>query len=70
MHLLQVDCGEPTVPTNGTVTITNGTEYGAEVTFDCDTGFRIDGNASSVCQHTGQWEPGTPNCQLIGNQYF
>jgi len=54
-------------PPNGTVSVTNGTQYGAEVYFQCDTGFRLEGNASSVCNLTGQWELGTPTCQLIGD---
>jgi len=57
-------------PPNGTVSVTNGTQYGGEIYFECDTGFRLDGNASSVCQLSGQWEPETPICQLIGNLCF
>jgi len=57
-------------PQNGTVSVTNGTHYDAEVHFECDTGFRLDGNASSVCQLSEHWEPGTPTCQLIGNKCF
>jgi len=65
-----VDCGEPNVPVNGTVAVSNDTTYGAEVYFACDTGFRLEGNASSVCQLSGQWEPGTPICQIVGNYSF
>ena len=54
-------------PPNGNVSVINGKQYGAEVYFECDTGFRLDGNASNVCQLSGQWEPGTPTCQLIGS---
>lgn len=54
------------VPTNGTVSVINGTQFGAEIYFECDTGFRLNGNASSVCQHSGQWDAETPNCQHIG----
>jgi len=57
-------------PTNGTMSVTNDTQYGAEVSFECDNGFRIEGNASSVCQLSGQWEPGSPTCQLIGKSCF
>jgi len=54
------------VPTNGTVSVTNGTLFGAEIYFGCDTGFRLNGNASSVCQDSGKWDAETPKCQLIG----
>jgi len=62
-----VDCGQPMPPTNGTVSVTNGTLYGAEVYFECDSGFRLDGNVSSVCNWSGLWESGTATCQLMGN---
>ena len=55
---------------NGTVSVTNGTHYDADVHFECDTGFRLDGTASSICQISGQWVPGTPTCQLIGKYCF
>jgi len=61
-----VDCKEPSVPANGIMSATNGTKYGAKVEFGCDTGFRLIGNASSVCHLSGQWEPGTPTCKVIG----
>jgi len=61
-----VDCGEPIAPANGTVFIENGTKYNAEVTFECDTGYSLIGNASNMCQLSGEWEPGTPTCQYIG----
>jgi len=54
-------------PPNGTVAVTNGTNYDAEVYFECENGFRLDGTAISVCHLSGQWEPETPTCQLIGN---
>ena len=57
-------------PANGNILVTNDTNYNAEVYFECDTGFRLDGTASSVCQLSGQWEPGTPTCQIIGKKSF
>jgi len=65
--LVKVDCGHPIEPTNGTLSLTNGTHYDADVYFECNIGFTILGNKSSVCQQSGQWEPGTPHCQLIGD---
>jgi len=64
-----VDCEVPSAPANGTVSVTNGTNYGAQVDFQCDTGFRLVGNASNVCNLSGQWEPGPPNCQVIGSLF-
>jgi len=70
MFAVLVHCDEPNAPANGTVSVTNGTKYGAKVDFGCDTGFRLIGNARSVCHLSGQWEPGTPTCQLIGPLYY
>jgi len=64
-----VDCKVPSVPANGTVSFTNGTKYGARADFGCDTGFRLVGNANSACHLSGRWEPGNPDCQLIGFLY-
>jgi len=55
-------------PANGTVSVTNGTQYNAEVYVECNVGFTILGNASIVCQLSGQWEPESPTCQLIGDE--
>jgi len=68
--IVTVDCGQPITPTNGTVSITNGTHYDAVVYFGCNVGFTIFGNKSSVCELSGQWGPETPQCQLIGNDSF
>ena len=57
-------------PTNGTVSLPNGTKYGAKVHFGCNVGFTILGSESSVCQLSGQWEHTIPTCQLIGNNIF
>jgi len=57
-------------PTNGTVSVTNGTKYGAEVYFECNVGYKFRGNESSVCQLSGLWEPETPTCHLIGDDSF
>ena len=57
-------------PPNGTVTVTIGTQNKAELLFECDTGFRLDGNANNVCNLSGQWEPEMPTCQLIGKYCF
>ena len=68
--MLYVDCGQPTSPTNGVVSFSSGTTPGAEVRFQCNPGFRLDGNAMNMCNLTGKWEPETPTCQLIGIKRF
>jgi len=57
------------VPANGKITVISGTTSGAEVDYECDTGFRLVGNASNLCNQSGQWEPEPPTCQFIGNLY-
>jgi len=70
LTLILVDCEEPVPPDNGTVFVTSGTTYGAEVNYECDTGFRLVGNASNVCNQSGQWEPEPPTCQDTSSNYI
>ena len=64
-----VDCKEPVAPANGTVSLTSDTTFSAVVDYECDTEFMLVGNASNVCNQSGQWEPGTPTCHFIGKLY-
>jgi len=54
-----VDCKEPSVPANGIMSATNGTKYGANVEFGCDTGFRLIGRME------GRITNNTFNCFLL-----
>ncbi|XP_055345512.1 locomotion-related protein Hikaru genki-like [Paramacrobiotus metropolitanus] len=43
----------------------NGTFYQASVTFTCAPGYRIVGNHSAHCTHTGNWSAPVPVCESV-----
>ncbi|XP_053408488.1 sushi, von Willebrand factor type A, EGF and pentraxin domain-containing protein 1-like [Mercenaria mercenaria] len=58
------DCGKPPkAPAIGTST-NNGTTYQAVVSYICNEGFDLIGNASAVCQENGTWSTGPTNCTI------
>jgi CUB/sushi domain-containing protein len=59
-----VDCGNPGLPRNGRRTL-SATTFGAQVTFECNSGFRIEGQSSRECQETGFWSSNVPECVAI-----
>jgi len=48
-------------PNNGTVTLT-GTGLGAEASYSCIEGFRINGTSNRVCQMDDEWSGSEPTC--------
>ena len=56
-----VDCGKIGDPKNGEVTF-NGTTFGSEATYECDEGFELVGEATRVCEATGEWSGEEPVC--------
>ncbi|XP_052804622.1 sushi, von Willebrand factor type A, EGF and pentraxin domain-containing protein 1-like [Mya arenaria] len=49
------DCGSLSDPTNGTVTYTS-TTYNSVASFQCETGFELQGSATISCQSNNTWE--------------
>eukprot|EP00118_Oscarella_pearsei_P002855 m.11939 g.11939 ORF g.11939 m.11939 type:complete len:2352 (+) comp23692_c0_seq4:198-7253(+) len=49
--------------TNGFMTGSN-TSYGASVTFNCKTGFKLFGSNTRTCQTDGTWSGSQPDCSL------
>ena len=62
-HCFAVDCGTPPGPANGTVTLT-GTLVGFRATYQCESGFRVVGDSTVVCQADGTWS-GSATCQRM-----
>jgi len=54
------DCGEPEVPANGRVTITNSTNY-QEARYECDPGYDISGISIRQC-YGRKWNGYQPLC--------
>ncbi|XP_075902721.1 sushi repeat-containing protein SRPX2 [Nelusetta ayraudi] len=46
----------------GRYTCTHGFEVDSTCQFTCDTGYRIEGQHSRMCQHSGSWSGGQPEC--------
>lgn len=62
-----VNCGVPVPPMNGRIVLCLHTREGAEVTFQCDNGFRPSNIMNSTCANTGFWIPAPHrlNCTLV-----
>lgn len=56
-----VDCGVPTKPAQGTISLTS-TTVGSTAVYACNFGFILNGDASRICQPTGQWSGQQPTC--------
>ena len=68
MHLslvLVVYCPELSSPGNGTI-LSNSTEFGTEVCFNCSTGFQLIGDSCVACKANATWSGNEPHC--IGAQ--
>ena len=51
------NCGDPTLPTNGSIGTYQNTTEGAEIVFGCNPGFVPAGNMTAVCASDGSWTP-------------
>ena len=60
--LTVIDCGNPGMPMNGSVTY-NGTYVTSVAKFTCDFGFDLIGNSQRVCQPDGTWSNMVPRCR-------
>jgi len=60
-----IDCGTLPDPTNGTVTLM-GTRLGAEASYNCTEGFRINGTTNRTCQMDDEWSGSEPTCDRKG----
>ena len=39
------------------------TSFGSVVTYSCNTGYRIEGNSTRICQVNGSWTGEEPSCE-------
>ena len=63
--LAVIDCGMLNDPSNGNVTLLNGTQFSSEATYHCDSDFVLEGNHLRICQENGTWSGTMPECKLI-----
>ena len=64
--LLSSDCGSLTNPDDGSVTYSTGTTFQSVATFDCDTGYTLDGEPTRTCQANASWSNSDPSCKING----
>ena len=62
---MHTDCGTPTISFGSVDTSTSGTEYQADATVTCNTGYTQSGGTTISCQDTGIWSTG-PTCTIKG----
>ena len=61
------DCGTPTAPENGNVSLIEGnTKYQAVATQECDLGYTISGSANIECLASASWSAGPVTCTIKG----
>ena len=66
--LFTLDCGKPLEPDHGSVNISKGTAVGNTATFDCDTGYTLQGNRQTTCLKGNTWDHSTPKCIINGEK--
>ena len=57
-------CSPLESPSNGSVSIPDGTAVGSIATFSCEIGFELQGEATLQCLDTGSWSSLPPQCVL------
>ncbi|KAI8510717.1 hypothetical protein Bbelb_116330 [Branchiostoma belcheri] len=58
-----VQCPARAAPANGAVTPTGAVSYPNGVTFTCNSGYTLNGQATPTCQPDGTWSHPAPTCQ-------
>lgn len=61
--ILGISCGEPEVPNNGRVDISDGTFFEDVCRYSCDAGYMLVGPANRTCQADGQWSGSERICE-------
>ena len=57
ISFLPANCGDPTVPTNGSIGTYQNTSAGTKIVFGCNPGFVPVGDMTAVCASDGSWTP-------------
>ena len=60
---VEVSCGQPDAPHNGSVDASAGTSFGDVARYSCDTGYMLIGTAERTCQADGRWSGSVPTCK-------
>ena len=57
-----IDCGPPSVPRNGIVSLPSGTHLNDYAHYSCTTGYTVEGSERRRCQESGLWSGNMPGC--------
>ncbi|XP_026208553.1 sushi, von Willebrand factor type A, EGF and pentraxin domain-containing protein 1 isoform X3 [Anabas testudineus] len=57
-------CKKPSPIPNGRVLVSEF-NFNSKITYECDEGYTLNGDATSVCQSDGQWDKPVPRCDII-----
>ncbi|KAI8512244.1 CUB and sushi domain-containing protein 2 [Branchiostoma belcheri] len=60
-----VECPSLTAPANGAVSPTGAVSYPNGVTFACNPGYVLNGDAAATCQADGTWSNPAPTCTPV-----
>ncbi|XP_019626708.1 PREDICTED: CUB and sushi domain-containing protein 3-like [Branchiostoma belcheri] len=60
-----VQCAARAAPANGAVTPTGAVSYPNGVTFTCNSGYTLSGQATPTCQSDTTWSHPVPTCQAV-----
>ena len=63
-----LDCGKPSELPHSHVDLTNTTRVGAMVTFHCDDGYSLQGDAVLTCLKNNSWDKASPTCKIKGKK--
>jgi hypothetical protein len=64
-NCVAVDCGEPSVPAKGSISLSAGTVYQSVATYACLAGYNVSGAKQRTCQADGTWSGASPTCTEV-----
>ncbi|KAK7501166.1 hypothetical protein BaRGS_00007651, partial [Batillaria attramentaria] len=59
-----VECSDPLPLVQGSVSV-RGYKYNHTATYECDTGYQLDGQSVARCTETGEWSESDRTCKLV-----
>ncbi|XP_014669248.1 PREDICTED: sushi, von Willebrand factor type A, EGF and pentraxin domain-containing protein 1-like isoform X2 [Priapulus caudatus] len=62
---LPISCAYPDAISRGYITVDGSGTYGDSVTYSCEAGYRLVGDATRVCNMSGEWSALEPRCEKV-----